>query len=217
MSQVDIISESLKALAKKKKKVIKTLCDQERYGWEKWLQVELAFALHAQGKPEFECPFTYDLRRQKPKSKEGREIGFLDIRFRANNYLKDYLTAIEIKVNSTEKGLRSVLADLIKVAAMRDDEWIYRCVTVVFVHGIHGDRSGKFKALKAALKDESNGISANVFPIAETKLEAVVIGWETGARKNMTRNAYSEWVEKVRGIYQKSGVLPKLASNHATR
>ena len=59
MRQVDLIFDALKKLVKKRKKVFNTLYAQNRYGWEKWLQVELAFSLEDVGAPEFEVPYAY--------------------------------------------------------------------------------------------------------------------------------------------------------------
>lgn len=209
--QVGIISDSLTTLARKKE-VFETLCASEYYGWEKWLQVELAVALHKQGTPEFEYRFEYDEQMPKPKSKKDRKTGLIDIKFTPKNFQQEWFTAIEIKINSTEKGLRSVLSDLIKLGAMKSEKWKFRCVTAVFVHDNRGMNNGKFKELKLALQQSGrNGVSARVVPIKHTSFEAIVFGWETGAIKKMKRDGYLEWLKKVKRIYAKYGIHPNMA------
>ena len=208
MAQADFIFEALKTLTKKRKAVFETLYEQQRYGWEKWLQVELAFALKDSGVPEFEVAYDYDQHRLKPLGKKNFKKGFLDIQFRANGHLLDHPTAIEIKVNNTEKGFRGVLSDLIKIGAVRDlnGDWKFRCVTVIFIHGNYGSKIGKFKLIKDKLIEEK---LARVHCTGNPGYEMIILGWEKNHTANMTRDNYLKWVAKVAKIYSEFGVEPK--------
>lgn len=200
---VETVCNELRKLAKERKKIFSVLHDQKRYGWEKWLQVELAFRLSAFGDPEFEVMHKYNQLYRKPKSKANFSNPFIDLQFRADNHLKDKVTAIEIKVSETEKGLGPLLSDLIKIRAIGAAQWPFRSVIAVLAYGRDvARRETKFKRLLSDLPGETiEGSGYNFF----------VIGWEKSQTKNMTHEAYNEWLGKVIGIYKTQGVSRKTA------
>lgn len=205
---IETVCQELTTLMKDRRYVLSMLHAQGRYGWEKWLQVELAYRLSALGAPEFEVMYKYDQRVSKPKGKAKFSYPFIDLQFRAKSHLKDRFTAIEIKVSETEKGLGSLLSDFMKIRAIGSGKWRFRSVIGILAYGRDkGSKNTKFKDLLSALQEKGGagklveGADYNFF----------VIGWEKGLTENMTHEAYNEWFKKLRATYKEKGVTRKRA------
>lgn len=208
-SQIETIHEALKSIIKKRRAVLAALHD--RHGWEKWLQVELAFALREFGEPEFESAYTYDQRRVKPKSKKDNNQAFIDLQFRGTNHLKGKFTAIEIKVNESEKGLGPLLSDLIKIDAIVTKEWNFRSVVAILAHGNLTENNTKFTRLRQDLLEQEISRKPIVAKTDGAGFEFIVIGWERSRTQYMTHQSYSDWLWKLLGLCEKHGVFRRTA------
>lgn len=207
MTQIDTVYNAIETLIKKRKKVFSTLDAQKRFGWEKWLQVELAFALQSEGDPEFEARYPYDHTMFKTLKKIGNEHGFIDLRFRKKNFQKKWVSAVELKVNKTERGLRGVLSDIIKIRAFVKSKWDFRSITVVLAHGESNKQDGKFKRLKNKLI--ANGAREILKP--DLGFQFILIGWEESLVKNMTRDSFKAWAKEIEEIFNSEGIRAKKA------
>jgi hypothetical protein len=203
-SQIEAISTALKTIVKRRRKVLQALREQDRFGWEKWLQVELAYELASFGKPEFEVAHTYNHTRLKPKNKKDNDQAFIDLRFRRANHLKEKFTAIEIKVNETEKGFGPLLSDFIKIDALKD--WQFRSVVAILAHGNLKESNTKFTRLREELLEKKFAQEPIHAKKAGVGFEFIVVGWERGLTKNMTHQSYSDWLQNLLTLCKKHDV-----------
>ena len=174
------------------------------FGWEKWLQVELANKLRGLGTPKFEARFPFDLTRENSVGRVKNTHAFIDIVFRKTGDRKEYDTAVELKMKSGERGLSAVLKDLTKIAAIKDDDWRFRSVVCVLVYGAKVERIGKYQKLSAVLKKECG---AQVVELG--KFNALVLGWNRARTPNMTPENFRKWFEKLQLLFSKHEVSIK--------
>lgn len=204
--QIEAVYKALKDISKKRKKVFELLGTQERFGWEKWLQVELASSLNALGDPEFECVYKYDDRFKKSLSKASFEHAMIDLQFRAKNHLKDKITAIEIKVSETEKGLGPLLSDFRKIRAIGSSQWSFRSVIGILAHGKNDEKKAtKFSHLAEEILD-NGGKSLEI-----GNYQIIVFGWESEATENMSHESYKKWFRELEERFRAKGVHKKTA------
>lgn len=210
--QVEAVFEALRTLSKKRKKVFELLGSQQRFGWEKWLQVELALSLSELGEPEFECVHKYDNRHKKPLVKATYDHAMIDLQFRAKNHLKDRITAIEIKVCETEKGLGPILSDLRRIRALKASQWSFRSVIGILAYSDNDERKAtKFTHLAKEILD-NGGKSLNV-----GGYRIMVFGWESDNTEGMNQRSYKKWFSTLEKCFQAKGIHKKTSRSFDAR
>ncbi len=206
-SQIKTIAKALRDITKTAhgKKALAMLYQHGRYGWEKWLQVELALKLADFGDPAFEQVFPLDMAKKRTAARQANQNLFVDLVFRKSDHLKGYLTAIEIKINESEKGLKPVLADLFKIGLVKRKDWPFRCVASVLIFN-KSETETKYVKILEVLREkfELEEFSANGY-------DFLIIGWEVGRTSNMTRSKYQDWYRKVDKIYRQKDVRLKFS------
>jgi hypothetical protein len=207
--QIEVVANAVKKTLNRRKSILSVMANQEkaRFGWEKWLQVELAGELEKIGEPLFEVQHTYDLRMLKPKHKVRFDNYFVDIQFWHKDHLRKYVTAIELKLNSTQKGLRPALSDLIKIGATLNDKWRFRSVIAVLVFQ-ESESETKYVRILRELEERYDAI-CNKKPCGG--YDYVVFGWQRSSTKNMTRENYREWLSGIEGVFKGENAAPRKA------
>lgn len=180
-------------------------------GWEKWLQVELAYELNNHGQATVEGQYVYHKGKKLPIGKLGNSNAFIDIVFRKTNDSADYFTAIELTVGRTHKSLRKVLSDLLKIKALKKKEWEFRSVFVVLAFENNNIKNTNYVKLYSSIQEEFG-----VVPIEFERFTFLVFGWEPHALKSKMNNLnYGEWVKSLVKIYEDHGVIAKVATKRA--
>lgn len=212
---LQIIATELKKIFKKKK-YFEYFEKNNMHGWEKWLQIELATALDKRGISQIEAPKKYHMGKLKPLSKVRFKKCFVDVVFRIRNAQIKSQGAIELKVTNSASGLRAALSDLIKIGAIKQNEWDFRSVTAILIFQEH-QRDTKFEKIKKHLLAHDllvkESLTTSILRIPNTGYQALLINWDKNLTKDMTVFSYRDWVRNVRQIFEEHGVTPKLDSN----
>ena len=207
MANLDIIKKSLKKTLNRHKDKFENFFDGWS-GWEKWLQVELAYELNNHGVATVEKQYGYHKGKRLPIGKLGNTNAFIDIVFRKKKDSTDYLTAIELTVGETQKSLRKVFSDLLKINALKQKEWDFRSVFVVLAFKNRNGRNTKFVELYNAIQ-----YKFDIAPIDFGCFTFLVFGWEPPALKcNMNGANYGEWIESLVEIYKAHHIIAKVST-----
>lgn len=211
MSNFKTIDKCLFDLFKKKKNYIDYLSKSKDFGWEKWLQYELAFALNDEsiGSSETEVKYPYDMGVKKPKAKDGNINCFIDICFKEKFFKRDAYTAIELKLTHSASGLRGVFSDLLKISAIKNTSWNLRGVTVILIYKKPKSNT-KFNQMIDHLCNKGNGINEK-YKIANSQINnseynALRISWGGGKTSNWNREPYRKWVKSMQAQLNKNGI-----------
>lgn len=208
--QSEVVIDALSVVLKTRKKVFEMFEVMGQNRWEKWLQVELAFKLQDFGEPEFEAIHSYDKRKKIPIKRAENSNFQIDLQFRESRKVKSHITAIELKFNATYKGLRAVLGDLKRIAAVKD--WRFRSIIAVLVcpnQDLANNKASKYGNLIRLLQDQE---LAKI--ITKHGYSYVVIAWEEGGNKRakMTKEKYGKWIKYLESIYSAEKItIPKVA------
>lgn len=186
-------------------KVLQHLSETKQLGWEKWMQYELAFALTKLGSPTVEYKFTYDKTASVSSSKSKFENGFIDIIFRKKSTSKEYYTALELKLGSSNKIVRALLSDLIKISASKRIDWQYRTVMAVGFLRDSGMAKNKFSRGVQNLIEQK---FLHVKPIKNTDFKLLVMGWSEPPRK-ASRENYKNWLQQIENTLKSHNVRVK--------
>lgn len=207
MANLDIIKKSLNKTLKRHKDKFENFFE-DWSGWEKWLQVELAYELNNHGKATVEEQYVYHKGKRLPIGKLDNTNAFIDIVFRKKNDSTKYFTAIELTVGETQQSLRKVLSDLLKINALKQKEWEFRSVFVVLAFKNNKGRNTKFVKLYNAIQDEFD-----IEPIDFGCFTFLVFGWEPHALKSkMTVINYGEWIKCLKKIYKDHNIMAKVST-----
>ena len=204
--KVKLVREAIETIFEKSENLEKLcwLAEQEHIGWEKWLQVELAFELSKHADVELEGSYRLDDLVPLPKQKVNFSNSFLDIVFRKKNDLKEKLNAVEIKMRRNAQGLKGVLMDLAKISAFEKAGWPFRSVTcVLVVDASTSNAAGKFAKIKNEIIEQKDIISRGGY-------DFLVFGWETNQTKRMERDSFDDWYIHLNNIFAKYGYIQKL-------
>ena len=203
-TKIEVISKELCRIAKEKRtqRILDMLHDSDHFGWEKWLQVELATRLQKKSDIYFEDRNRLDLRKKKPYARRKNFNAFIDLVFREKGDLNGVFTAVELKLKRSEQGLRAVLGDLTKIKDLTRKNWPFRSVVCVLVHGATTDKkNSKYRKLSDELVRSS---LAQRFRMRE--FTALVIGWNQNLTQNMTAENYGHWFKHVSELFRKYDV-----------
>lgn len=209
MKKLEAIQTAVRRVANKNKGKLDSIL-KDWYGWEKWFQVELVDQLQETGRAFVEEQFNLDKKKKLPLGKVKNSNAFVDIVYRHAGDLKEPYTAIEITLARTEQGLRKVLADFIKVRAIKNSEWSWRSVFAVFIFKKGGGKTdSKFARILEAIRDK-NGVKK--FTVGE--FDFLVFGWEPENNKTklMTYSEYNYWLKNLIQLYNAEGVQPKAST-----
>lgn len=217
MTNLETIDDSLFEIFKKKKEYIDYFSQSGNFGWEKWLQYELALALNKEsiGRSETEVPYPYDMGVKKPKSKDGNTNCFLDIRFKEKNFRNDVYTAIELKLTKGASGLRGVFSDLLKISAIKTKSWDLRGVVVILIYK-RPTKTTKFNELIENLI-KAKGIKTLHEQIKNSEYSVLRMAWGGGATSNWNRKPYRDWVQKMLNLLKEKDVRIKTKSGKLQR
>lgn len=207
MSYFDEVCDSLAEITKKKKEYFLYFRETGNFGWEKWLQIELANNLRNRGHDtEVEKPYPYDKTTNVPKPRANFLNCFIDVAFKKKNFTNNWVSAIELKVTRGVGGLKPVLGDLEKISSIKRSAWNIRSVIAVLVLS-KGDRETKFVKILDGINAHENAVHrVHEFSIGEDSFNVVVIGWEVRLINNMSRESYKEWLSVVRRCYGRHNV-----------
>lgn len=206
MAKKSIVQEKIESFLNtgKGNKVLQYLSTERVLGWEKWLQYELAFALTDLGSPETEVKFQYDKRVKISVGKARYESGFIDIVFRKKSTARQFFTALELKIGSSDKIVRSLLSDLIKVGAKKGS-WNFRSVMAVGVFREAKVKNDKFsKGVKELLGQKGVFLTK----IKNTDFKMISMAWRVPPR-SATRENYREWLSLIEKNLKGSNVRVK--------
>lgn len=191
--------------SKKINSVLAYLDETGKMGWEKWIQYELAFALRDFGDVEVEYKFTFDKTKSVALKKANNENGYIDILFHPKHTAKDYFVALELKLGKTDRIIRALLSDLIKISACRRREWEYRSVVAMGILRDDGGKQTKFNRGVQQLIDEE---FLHVSTIKNTNFKTFTLAWNVrpGIAK---RKNFSNWLSQIEGILEGQDVNVK--------
>jgi hypothetical protein len=211
MAKLEIVKSSLKKTIKKHKEKFQSFLDGW-YGWEKWLQVELAFELSKCGEVYVESRYAYNQNKKLPIGKLKNKNAFIDLIFRKHNDSKGYYSAIELTVGRTQRELRKVLLDLMKIRAVKNSKWEFRSVFVVLVYDVKVDKNTKFVNLCRDIQEEFNAET-----IVVEDFTFLMFGWESNnSIANMCNSGYSDRVEGLVELDKSQEVYPKMATKKSS-
>jgi hypothetical protein len=180
----------------------------KRFGWEKWFQVELAHQLRDLGEPIFEVPHGYVKTVKVSPGKALNRNGFVDLEFRLDNSLRGFRAAIEIKIDTSAKGMAALMQDFKKIRAFSaaKSKWKYRSVIGVLAYEapLEGARKTPYVTLINEL-EKSNQCRVNT---DNPNFHFIVLGWEENATQRMIRENYATWLKKLAQTY--TGVKARL-------
>lgn len=201
ISNVQQIFES-----KKINGVLAYLSETNKMGWEKWIQYELAFALREFGDVEVEYKFTFDKTKSVSLKKAKNENGYIDILFHPKNTAKDYFVALELKLGKSDRVVRALVSDLIKIAACKRATWEYRSVIAMGIVADDGAKQTRFTRTVQQLIDEG---FVQVSAVKNTNFKILTLGWSVLPGKAERKN-FSEWLSQIESILKNQNVsIPK--------
>lgn len=209
MKKLKVIQKAVDSIAKRHKGRLDSIF-KDWYGWEKWFQVELTCQLRETGYAFVEDSFSFDQKKKIPIAKINNSNAFVDIVYRHKGDLKEPYSAIEITLARTEQGLRKVLADLIKVRAIKNKEWSWRSVFAVFIFKRGGGKiDSKFSRILEAICDKYG-----VKKITSGEFDFLVFGWEpeNNKTKSMAYSEYNIWLKGLIKLYEDERVKPRVSS-----
>lgn len=208
MANLEIIKKALTKTLKRHKEKFDFFGNWN--GWEKWLQVELAHELNNYGQATVEEQYIYHKGKKLPVSKLDNSNAFIDIVFRKNNDSVDFFSAIELTVGRTQKSLRKVLSDLLKIKALKKTEWEFRSVFVILAFEKNYIRKTKFVKLCESIEEQFS-----ISPIYCSGFTFLVFGWEPhGLKSNMNNYDYTQWLHSLNKIYKQHDVIAKVSTKN---
>lgn len=203
VAKISVVQKAVKDVAKRNKERMGSFF-KDWYGWEKWFQVELACELRKYGDAFIEDQFSFNKNKKLTPGKVRNSNGFIDIVYRHDKDLKAPYSAIEIKLDRTEQGLRGVLSDLVKIRAIKNSEWNWRSVIAVFIFKKGGGSiNSKFSRILEAIC-ENYGVKT--FSVGE--FDFLVFGWEpiNNQTRLMTYSQYKAWLDGLTKLYKQEDV-----------
>lgn len=191
--------------SKKINSVLAYLDVKEKMGWEKWIQYELAFALREFGDIEVESKFIFDKTKSVALKNAKNENGYIDILFHPKNTATDYFVALELKLGKTDRVVRALLSDLIKISACKTTAWQYRSVVAM---GIVRDDGGKQTKFNRSVQQLIGEEFLQVSMIKNTNFKILTLAWSV--RPGMAkRKNFSGWLSQIENILKIQNVSVK--------
>ena len=190
-------------------------------GWEKWFQIEVASRLKKIGAQEvnIEHRFSFDAKKinNKHRIEQAYKTGSIDITFVPKSYRSQIgYVGIELKLADGLKGLKGVLADIVKLHASKRTEWAFRSLYFVLLYKENEDktRQTKYDKLLVDLKKiQPTSCYAIQFERA-VGFKAVVVYWDPNkGGKSCDIKLYNEWFEKIKKLYAKYGLFENHVSS----
>lgn len=191
--------------SKKINGVLAYLSEKGKMGWEKWIQYELAFALREFGDIEVESKFAFDKTKSVALKKAKNENGYIDILFRPKNTAVDYFVALELKLGKTDRVVRALLSDLIKISACKREEWQYRSVVAM---GIVRDDAGKKTKFNRAVQQLIDEEIIQVSTVKNTNFKILTLAWSVPPGKAKRKN-FTDWLFQIEDILKTQEVSVK--------
>lgn len=207
MSHFEKINNCVFRVLKKKKKSISKFIEMNNFGWEKWLQMEMAVALLSESHSiELEKIYRYDETTNKPEGKSGFKNCFIDLILKKKWAKGIHEAGVELKVTRNLGGLKHVLSDLEKIASIRIKKWNIRSVIGVLVYAL-GGRETKYSKILSDLRElKSPGYRFSEFDMEDIGIGVILIGWEVGAVDAMNRESYKNCLKLIRAKYKVNNV-----------
>ena len=207
MSHFDEIQSCVLGVIKRKKKHIRNFLEFNNFGWEKWLQMEMAVALlYKEHSIELEKRYRYDETTNRPVGKSGFKNCFVDLVLKKKWSKGEYLAGVELKVTRNLGGLKYVLSDLEKISSIRTKKWEIRTVAGVLVYSLVG-KDTKYSKIVEELKGIGvAGYRFSKIEIKDINIGIILIGWERGVVDEMTRDSYKSCLKSIREKYKKNNV-----------
>lgn len=197
MRKLDVINDAVKKVLKSNKCKFDSVLNGW-HGWEKWFQVELTSKLQETGEAFVEDRFSFNKNKKLSFKRSKNSNGFVDVVYRHKGDLKDQYTAIEIKINN----LKGVLGDLIKIRAIKNKEWSWRAVFVIFICNSDAVR-GKYPR---AMYKICNNYTVKKQQAGD--FDFFVFGWEPNSNKTefMTYDEYKAWLDGLINLCKEEDV-----------
>ncbi|ORJ57512.1 hypothetical protein [Geothermobacter hydrogeniphilus] len=193
---------------------LKFLANEERSGWEKWIQFELIRHINSQDKNhEFYWEDRYKLNGKTKKTKQ------LDLVYRPLNFTADKYVGIELKVQRyIEYSVNGILKDLywlskitIRETSRQEetrDSWNFRSILgIAFFSKPSEDnkRQSKYREFIKQLEEERLATLTEEIP----GWYAVVINWQARSPKednSKLKESYINFYKKIRHFAKKHGI-----------
>ncbi len=207
MSHFDKISECVVKVVKRKKRFIEKFAELNNFGWEKWLQMEMAVSLLTENHSiELEKMYRYDETTNKPLGKLGFTNCFIDLVLKIKRYKGIHEAGVELKVTRNLGGLKHVLADLEKISSIRTKKWNIRSVIGVLVYSCGGKETKYTRIVDDLSILKSPGYRFSKFEMKDIGIGIILIGWEVGSVDNMTREEYKYCLKAIREKFKSNRV-----------
>ncbi len=184
--------------------------------WEKWFQVELATTLKRKEAKDIslensDCRFDSRKKNTPSRVQNDFKTAQIDLVFRRKLESKGKLIGIELKQAQSLQGIRPMLADIVKINALRRSDWPFReLYFVLFYYEDDKVRRKYGELLNDLLKDETILTETMTFPGID-KLQCLIVYWESGsALEKMNIDSFKKWYSKIENLLKKYE-LTKLA------
>lgn len=182
--------------------ILSHLSERKKLGWEKWIQYELAYALTELGEPEVEVRFAFDKSDSVALRHSKNTNGYIDVVFRKPHQRRNLFSALEIKLGKSDRIVRSLFVDLLKVAACNNNHWQYRSVTALGIVLGSGVRNTKFSKATQDLMDSGH---LQTDQIEGTDFKLLSLKWSEQPR-NATKDKFRTWLKEIEEILNNNSV-----------
>lgn len=184
--------------------------------WEKWFQVELATTLKRKEAKDIslensDCRFDSRKKNTPSRVQNDFKTAQIDLVFRRKLESRGKLIGIELKQAQSLQGIRPMLADIVKINALRRSDWPFReLYFVLFYYEDDKIRRKYGELLNDLLIDETILTETMTFPGVD-KLQCLIVYWESGsALEKMNIDSFQKWYSKIEDLLKKYE-LTKLA------
>ena len=184
MTEVKNFIELLENMKKKKhiKDMISFFYDYGYEGWEKWLQMELLFAINQEWGDDHYKELQYEVDQRK----SDKFLNQLDIVYRRPKTSTSAYVGVELKVMSEpHRCIQGAIEDLKKIANIKSSNWDFRSIIAVAVY-LPEQREAS-ASLSVARKYEI---------VKFGNFEIAVFDWETTPSDELKLPGFKEWLLK---------------------
>jgi len=182
MSEIAHFIDLLNDLKKKQhiKKRLDFFYDFEHEGWEKWLQMELLYAMNENWGADHYKEIQYDIDKRKSE----RSFSQLDLVYRRPKTTSDVFVGVELKViNEPNRCIKGSLADLQKFSKLKPSQWDFRAIIAMAVY--LPEQRENSKALALAREHET---------LQFGPYEVAIISWETEPKNEFKFPGFRDWL-----------------------
>lgn len=184
--------------------------------WEKWFQVELATTLKRRNARDITIENSacrFDSRKKNTPSRVQNDFktAQIDLVFRRKLESKGKFIGIELKQTQSLQGIKSMLADVVKISAIRRSDWPFRELYFVLFYYEDDCVRRKYGELLNDLRNNETILTETMSFPGIDKLQCLVVYWESGASlEKMNIDSFKKWYSEIEGLMKKYE-LTKLA------